>query len=193
MAVRLWCSAEGLAQLFGEQAAHVGGRHVNGRRDDVDRPLPGKLHDIFAQVGLHRPDALGRQHVVQFQFLGHHRLRLDHALDLVPPGDVQYVAVGFRGLGGEQHLDPLGRHPPLEFHQQLVEVGDGVFLDCVGRIPPLLEIGDGVGHPRLFLLEPADLAQRLEAGARLGEPLGLFRDERAPSSESREAWGRDEG
>ena len=70
---------EGLAEFLGEEPAHVGGRHVNGRRDDVDRPLAGQLHDVFAQVGLDRADARGREHVVELHLLGHHRLRLDHA------------------------------------------------------------------------------------------------------------------
>ena len=62
MAVRLLVlGAEGLAQLVGEEVAHVGGRHVHGRRDDVDRPLLGQLHDVFAQVGLDGADAVGRQ------------------------------------------------------------------------------------------------------------------------------------
>ena len=46
--------AVGLAQLFVEQLADFRGREVHGGRDEVDRPLLGKLDDIFAQVGLDR-------------------------------------------------------------------------------------------------------------------------------------------
>ena len=49
--------AERLAELLGEQLAHVGGRQVHGGRDDVDGPLAGQLHDVLAQVGLHGADA----------------------------------------------------------------------------------------------------------------------------------------
>ena len=87
MAVRLlMLVAVRLAEFFGEQPADVGGRHVNGRRDDVDRPLPGQLDDVFAQVGLDGPDAGRLQHLVQLHFLADHRLRLDHALDVVLAG-----------------------------------------------------------------------------------------------------------
>ena len=61
--------AERLAELFGEQPAHVGGRHVDGRRDDVHRPLVGQLDDVLAQIGFDGPNARRRQHVVQLHLL----------------------------------------------------------------------------------------------------------------------------
>ena len=54
-----------LAEFLGEEMADVGGRHVDGRRDDMHRPLMGQLHDVLAQVGLDRADAGVFQHVVQ--------------------------------------------------------------------------------------------------------------------------------
>ena len=54
----------------------------------------------------------------------------------------------------------------LELDQQLVEVGDGVGLDLVGRLAPLLEIGDRRrSRSRLCLLErsaasPSDFEAR---------------------------------
>ena len=125
MAVRLLVlGAERLAELFGEQPAHVGGRHVHGGRDDVDRPLLGQLDDVLAQVGLDGPDARRLQHVVQLHLLADHRLRLDHALDVVLAGDVEHVLVGLRGVLGPEHRGAAGRDVPLELDQQLVEIGD---------------------------------------------------------------------
>ena len=87
MAVRLRVLfGERLAELFGEQMAHVGGRHVDGRRDDMHRPLLGQLHDVLAQVGLDRADAGLLEHVVQLHLLADHRLRLHHAFDVVFAG-----------------------------------------------------------------------------------------------------------
>ena len=118
--------AVGLAQLFGKQPAHVGGRHVDGRRDDVHWPLAGQLHDVLAQVGLDGADAGRLQHVVQLHFLADHRLRLDHALDVVLSGDVEHVPVGLGGVVGPQHGGAAGGDVPLELDQQLVQVGDGI-------------------------------------------------------------------
>ena len=110
MSVRLLVLfAERLAELLGEQPAHVGGRHVDGRRDDVHRPLPGQLHDVLAQVGLDGADAGRLQHVVQLHLLADHRLRLDHALDVVLAGDVEHVLVGLGGVLGPEHRGARGR------------------------------------------------------------------------------------
>ncbi len=180
MAVKAACSARiGLAQLFVEQLADLSGREVHGGRDDVDRPLLGKLHDVFAQIGLDGPDAGLFQDMVQLHLLGDHRLRLHHALDVVLPRDLQHEAVGFRRILGEKDLDAAGLHGALELHQQLVEIGDRILLDLVGGLAPVLEIRNRRGHGRVALAGVlADLAQVLEPRRRLVEALVLVFQER---------------
>ena len=127
MSVSFWCSArEGLAELFGEQAAHVGGRHVDGGRDDVHRPLMGQLHDVLAQVGLDRrgcrpPPTRGSSSISSLTI----DFDLTTLLTLCSPGDVEHVLVGLGRVFGPQHRGAAGGDVPLELDQQLVEVGDG--------------------------------------------------------------------
>ena len=109
-------------------------------RDDVDRPLPGQLHDVLAQIGFDRADAGRLKHVVQLHFLADHRLRLDHALDVVLFGDIEHVLVGLGRVFGPKHCSAPGRDVPLELDQQFIEIGDGVLLDLMGGLAPVLEI-----------------------------------------------------
>ena len=142
---------ERFAEFFGEQPAHVGGRHVDGRRDDMHRPLMGQLHDVFAQVGLDGADALGLEHVVQFHLLADHRLRLDHAFDVVFAGDIEDVLVGLGGILGAKHGGAPGGDVPLELDQQLVEIGDGIGFDLMGRLAPVLKVRHRIGHGTIAL------------------------------------------
>ena len=99
-------------------------------------------------------------------------------LTLCSPGDVQHEAVGLGGILGEKDLDAAGLHVALELHQQLVEIGDRVLLDLVGRLAPVLEIGDRRGHGRVVLAgKIADLGQVLEPRRRLVEaPVLVFQE-----------------
>ena len=106
-----------------------------------------------------------------------HRLRLHHALDVVLSGDVEHILIRLRGVPGPEHRRPVGGHLLLELDQQLVEIGDGVLFDLVGRLAPVLEIGDGVGRRPVVLARPfGRLAQRLGRG-RLGKPVGAVLEE----------------
>ena len=96
------------AQFVLEHVPHVGGRQVQGRGNDVHRPLPGELHQVFAQVGFHRPHAGRRQIVVELHFFAHHGLGLDHGFHVVLADDVQHVLIGFGGVFGIQHLAAAG-------------------------------------------------------------------------------------
>ena len=77
-----WASACALGRqpLAGGLAQDVGdllGRKVNRRRDDVRRPMPGKLNDVFAEVGFDRFDAGRFERVIEMNLLAGHRLRFD--------------------------------------------------------------------------------------------------------------------
>ena len=68
---------------------------------------------------------------------------------------------------------PAGGDVPLELDQQLVEVGDGVALDLVGRLAPVLEVrGSASVTARLCLLERSAVSPSDFGAGRLVEPLG---------------------
>ena len=52
--------------------------HMHGGRDDVARHLAAKLDDVFAEIRLHRHDAVRGKMIVQPDLLGDHRLALGH-------------------------------------------------------------------------------------------------------------------
>ena len=64
------------AQLLPEQGGDVFLGQVERRDDDVRRPHALQLDDVFAEVGLQRPNAGGLQRMVQADLLGHHALGL---------------------------------------------------------------------------------------------------------------------
>ena len=161
-----------LAQFFGEQAAHVGGRHVDGGRDDMDRALPGQLDDVLAQVGLDGPDAGRFEHAVQFHLLADHRLRLDDALDVVLFGDIEHVLIGLGRVLGPEHGGAPGGDLLLELDQQLVEIGDGETLDLMGRLAPVLKIRDGIGHFLIVFARPLGRRAQRFRRMRFGKTLG---------------------
>ncbi len=130
---------ERLAEFFLEQAAHIGGRHVQGGSDDVNRPLMGHLYDVLAEIGFDGANVRRFEHVIQLHFLANHRLRLDHAVDVVLFGDVEHVLVGLGRIVGPQHGRAAGGHVPLEFNQQLIEVGDRILFDLMGSLAPVLK------------------------------------------------------
>ncbi len=168
------------AKLFGEQPAHVLGRQMQGRRDDVRRALAGQLHQVFAQVGLQRPNPHRGEGVVQLHLFADHRLRLDHRLDVVLLGNLEHDPVGlFRRLG------PVDRGAPggdvlLELDEQLVKIADRVVLDPVGRRAPLLEVGN-LGDQLLVLLGRSlgRNAHRLAAGRLVKTSVFGFQKRRA--------------
>jgi hypothetical protein len=53
---------------------------MHRRRDDVARMFAAQLDDVFAEIGLDRLDAVGREVVVERDLLGDHRLALVHRL-----------------------------------------------------------------------------------------------------------------
>ena len=121
-----WCSAVNGSPSFSANSwPHVGGRQVQGGRDDVHRAA-GRPVARGTRPGRSRrrgcPPSARR--VVQLHLLADHRLRLDHALDVVLAGDVEHEAVGLGGVLGPEHRGAAGGDVPLELDQQLVEVGD---------------------------------------------------------------------
>ena len=105
---------EGFAEFFLEELTHVGHGEVDGGGDDMHRSLVGELHDVFAQIGFDRADAVGFQHVVQLHFLGDHRFRFDDAFDVVFAGDVEDILVCLGGIVRVEDGDAAGGDVLLE-------------------------------------------------------------------------------
>ena len=63
-----------------EIALHLRRVEMHGRRDDVARHLVAQLDDVFAEVGLDRPDAGRFERGVEPDLLGDHRLALGDGL-----------------------------------------------------------------------------------------------------------------
>ena len=64
------------AGLGAQHVTDLRQRLVNRGQDHVRRPLAGELHDVLAEVGLHRMDARGFETVAEVDLLGCHRLGL---------------------------------------------------------------------------------------------------------------------
>ena len=112
---------------------------VHRRRDDVARRLVAKLDDVFAEVGLHRLDAVVLEMLVEGDLLGDHRLALGDRAGAGLAADVEHdVARLGRGLGvvhlaaGLDHLLLIG----LEVE---VEMGQRVVLDVARLVAQRLE------------------------------------------------------
>ena len=83
---------------------HLRGVEVDGRRDDVARQLVAQLDDVFAEVGLDRPDAVRFEVMVDLDLLGDHGLALGHRLRAGLAADGQDDVAGFLRIPGEMHV-----------------------------------------------------------------------------------------
>src|SRR3546814_12785591 len=65
------------------------GGHVDRRGDDVARRLAAELDDVFAQIGLDRPDAVGFEVLVETDLPSYHALSLGDRLRAQIPAHPQ--------------------------------------------------------------------------------------------------------
>ena len=122
-------------QLFGKQRGYLLLGLVQGRGDDVGRPLPRQLDDEFSQVGFPDPDPGGLQVAVQVDLLSGHGLALDHHLDPLRLSQVPDIAAGLGPVRGAVHGNPQFPGGGREFLQVGVQVFDGFGLDFVSPGP----------------------------------------------------------
>ncbi len=95
--------------------------------------VAGDLDDEFAEVGFDGLDASGGEGLIEFGFLGDHRLGFDDELRVRSPGDVDDELIGFFGVGGEVDVasgffDIVG-----ELFEVEIEVVEAVGLDVAGE------------------------------------------------------------
>ena len=121
---------------------HVVAGHVQRRRDDVVRPLVGELHDVLAQIGLHRLQPVMLQPLVEVDFLGGHRLRFHDEPRLPLLGQSQHEIGDLVAVLAVDHLAAMRRHLALELLEVVIQVVDGVLLDRVGLIAQFLILGE---------------------------------------------------
>ena len=145
---------------------------VEGRGDDVARQLVAQLDNVFAEIGLHRRDAVALQVLVHADLLGDHALALGHRPRAGLLADRQHLRTGIVRGGAPMQL-PAGclqlRLVRLEVE---IEVGQRVVLDVPADIAQLLEFR----QPRHRRRPPADerrpgIGQRL-LQSRIGDGGG---------------------
>ena len=93
-----------------------------------------KLDDVFAEVGFDHLQPGRFKGRIQLDFLGGHRLALDDLARAGFPGDAQNIFAGLGRIAGDEDLAAVGFELVLKLDQQLVEVGQGFFLDAPGGV-----------------------------------------------------------
>ena len=129
------------AQLIDEQIGDVPARFVQGRRDDMIRPLPRKLHDVFAQVRFHRLDVVPLQSLVQVDFFAHHRLRLHRQLDAVLAPDRDHCFHSGLGISAPNDVSAALLNARLQHLEVIIEVVERMLLEAAGVVAQLLILG----------------------------------------------------
>ena len=123
-------------------------------RDDVRGALAAQLHDIFAEVGFDHVASGLRQRRVERDFLGRHRLALDHAVRAALAGEVDDILARLGRVGGDEHAASVGLQALLELDQQFVEPRDRV-LFYPARSVALGLVGGELGARRGDMIEMA--------------------------------------
>ena len=169
---------ERLAELLGEQPAHVGRRQVHGGRDDVHGPLAGQLHEVFAQVGLDRADACSAS---SMWFSSISSLTIDFDLTTV----LTLCSRAMRStcwLASSASLAQSTVAPRAEMFRSnstssLSRLAMAYCFDAMGRLAPILEIGDRVGDDPIRFAGAFGVDAQRFRGRRLAQSLGLVGEE----------------
>jgi hypothetical protein len=135
---------------------------VDGRRDDVARPLVAELDDVLAEVGLDRHDAVLLEMLVEADLLGHHRLALGDGAGARLPADVEDDVAGVLRRLGEVDMAAGGADLLLVGLDVEVEVLERVVLDVPRGVPDRVELRQQPrGGGALGDEADPDMAQRL--------------------------------
>ena len=168
---------EHLAREAAEQLGHLARGQVHRRGEDVRRAVAHELHDVLAEVGLHRLDAGLGERLVEADLLGEHRLRLDRAGRAA--GGAQLLDDA-RGVAGGRGVvdDPAGRGDALlGLLDQLGQVGDRVGADGLRAIAPALPVDERLG-PRAVAAPVARGAVQVDRDRGRGYVLRRVQDAR---------------
>ena len=138
-----------LVELLLEQGTDLGAVAVDGRHQDVRRPVMSELHDHVGKIGLDGLDAVGCQIRVEVDFIRRHRLDLDR-----PPGAMPkcYLEDDFARLGrvARPMHGAAGRSDRrLQLQKMRVQLSHRRRLDrrpCVAKLLPVRQFaGDARG------------------------------------------------
>ena len=135
-------------------------------RDDVRGPLAAQLHDVLAEVGLDHLASGRAERRVERDFLGRHRLALDHAACAALAGKIDDILTCLGRVGGDEHAASVGLQALLELDQQVVEARDRI-LFYPPRGVALGFVGGELGACRGDVIEMAS-GGVLEFAAQLG-------------------------
>ena len=132
--------------LLEEDAADLSPVPVNGRHENVGRLVLTQLHNELRKVGLLGKNAHLFQLLIQGDFLGGHRLDLDHFL--FPSGLHQFGddLASLFGVAGPVHVPTAGGDGGFELFQQLRQVGHHIPFGGGTGLAQILPVVDLVDH-----------------------------------------------
>ncbi len=114
---------------------------VDGRDEDVRRPVAVELEDQLGEVRLERMDPFCREGVVQADLVGGERLDLDHFVGAVRLRDGDRDRVRLCGGARPVHRAARSLDCRLELGQVALEVCEHVGLDAAPGLAQLLPVG----------------------------------------------------
>ena len=135
-----------MRHLLEEDAADLSPVPVNGRHENVGGLVLTQLHNELCKVGLLGENAHLFQLLVQGDFLGGHRLDLDHFL--FPSGLHQFGddLASLFGVAGPVHVPTAGGDGGFELFQQLRQVGHHIPFGGGTGLAQILPVVDLVDH-----------------------------------------------
>ena len=127
---------------------------MHRRHDDVRGQLVADLHEVFAEVGLDRRDAVRFEEIVDRDLLADHRLALGDELRARLAADLQHLRARFVRRHGVVHVAARRGAALLELLEIEIEMRQRVVLDVARAVAQRLELGElarpwrGGGPPR---------------------------------------------
>src|SRR4051812_50072690 len=94
--------------------------------DEMGRLFVGDLQDKLREIRFGDFDAIRFEHAIEMNFLGSDGLAFDDQLRGAPVADVENVAAGVLGSGGDKKKTPPGSGRGVEGLNQLGEVRAGI-------------------------------------------------------------------
>ena len=110
------------AEFLRKQSADIPSCLMDRRRDDVTRPVAGKLKDVFSQVGFDDLKARRLENVVQADLLADHGLALGNQLDVALARNVADDLAGLKAGSGEVDVSAALLHVINQLFEVAVKV-----------------------------------------------------------------------